>query len=284
MPSARILVDKFNDLKTLPHVAIQVTQMAASESATMQDFEEVIKLDPILVVRLLRLVNSPYFGLSNNVESIAKAVVFIGMKELRNLVAVEALRSLFKDSEDNRTFSRKNLWVHSATVAILGQMISRRIFALDGENVFLAGIIHDIGLIVEDQLVGEELRQVCAAFAKGQPSISEVEDEIIGTNHAKVGRLLAADWKLPDEVIEAIRFHHRKDKEYPIPSVISILQIAEFVASKLKYGVVTGRTESLPKYLTSHMKSRVADYKVLLKSFPAEMAKAKELYESDSDN
>jgi len=284
MVSARTLVDKFNDMRTLPHVAIRVTQMAGSESTTMQDFEEVIKLDPILVVRLLRLVNSPYFGLSKDVESIAKAVVFVGMKELRNLVAIEALRTLFKDSKDNPDFSRKNLWVHSATVAILGQMICRHIFGIDGENVFLAGIIHDIGFIVEDQLIGEELRQVCTAFAAGQPSIADIEDEIIGTNHAKVGRLLAAEWKLPDEVIEAIRFHHRKDKEYPIPSVISVLQIAEFMASKLKYGVVTGRNEPLPKYLISHLKSRVIDYKVLLKSFPAEMAKAKELYESDSDN
>lgn len=284
MPSARTLVDKFNDLKTLPHVAIRVTQLAGSESTTLQDFEEVIKLDPILVARLLRLVNSPYFGLSNDVESIAKAVVFIGMRELRNLVAVEALCTLFKDNKENSAFSRKNLWMHSATVAILGQMICRRIFGLDGENVFLAGIIHDIGLIVEDQLVGEELRQVCTAFAAGQPSISAIEDEVIGTNHAKVGRLLAAEWKLPDEVVEAIRFHHLQDKEHPIPSVISILQIAEFMACKLQYGIVIGRNESLPKYLISHMKNRVADYKVLLKAFPAEMAKAKELYESASDN
>jgi putative nucleotidyltransferase with HDIG domain len=203
---------------------------------------------------------------------------------LRNLVAVEALRTLFNDKDDNPDFSRKNIWVHSATVAILSQMIARRIFAIDGENVFLAGIIHDIGLIVEDQLAGEELRKACGAFAGGKPEITVVEDEYIGTNHAKVGRLLAADWKLPDEVIEAIRFHHRKDKEYPLPGVISILQIAEFIACKMKYGVVTGRSEALPRYLASHMKSRVADYKVLLKAFPDEMAKAKELYESSGDD
>lgn len=286
MPSAQQLVDKFNDLKTLPHVAIRVSQMIGSETATMQEFEEVIKLDPVLVVRLLRLVNSPYFGLSSQVESIAKAVVFIGMKHLRNLVAVEALRNLFKDRAAGTVFSRKNLWIHSATVAILAQMISRRIFGQDGEDVFLAGIIHDIGLIVEDQLQGEELRDVCSLYVQrtDEESMTELEESLIGTNHSKVGRLLAGQWHLPDEVVEAIRFHHRHDKDFPIPSVIAILQLAEFMACKMNYGVVSGRNDPLPPYLAGHLKNKMADYKVLLKALPEEMAKARELYESDQES
>ncbi|MFH1216839.1 MAG: HDOD domain-containing protein [Pseudomonadota bacterium] len=285
MPSAQQLVDKFNDFKTLPHVAIRVTQMVGSEASTMQEFEEVIKLDPVLVVRLMRLVNSPYFGLSSHVESIAKAVIFIGMKHLRNLVAVEALRNLFTESGEETFFSRKNLWIHSATVAILAQMISRRIFGDDGEDVFLASIIHDIGLIVEDQLCGEELRQVCMRYAQDpeNESINVLEDRLIGTNHSKVGQLLATSWNLPDEVVEAIRNHHRHDKKFPIPSVISILHLAEFMACKMNYGVVTGRCDTLPPYLSGHLKSKMADYKVLLKALPGEMAKARELYDSDQE-
>lgn len=281
MPSSRELVEKFNKLKTLPHVAIRINQMVNSESATMQEFEEVIKLDPILVARLLRLVNSPYFGLVQKVDSIAKSVVFVGMKHLRNLVTVESLRNLYKDREDAVGFSRKNLWFHSATVAILGQLIARRIFSQDGDDIFLAGIIHDIGIIVEDQFVGRELRLLLADYLKGNKDISIYEDEVIGTNHCKIGRLLAGEWNLPDEIVEAVRFHHRRDKEYPIPSVISILQLAEFMACKLNYGVVKGHNDPLPPYLTSHLKGKMSEYKVLLKALPAEMAKARELYESD---
>jgi putative nucleotidyltransferase with HDIG domain len=285
MPSAQNLVDKFNDMKTLPHVAIRVTQMAGSESATMQEFEEIIRLDPVLVTRLLRLVNSPYFGLSSQVNSIAKAVVFIGMEHLRYLVAVEGLRNLYRDKGNGEIFSRKNLWVHSATVAILSQMISRRIFGEDGEDVFLAAIIHDIGLIIEDQLAGGELRRVCSDYlAKDhRESITVLEDTVIGTNHTKVGSLLATEWHLPDQVIEAIRFHHSYDKKFPIPSVIGILQLAEFMACKMHYGVVAGRCDPLPDYLTGHLKSKMADYKVLLKALPAEMAKAKELYDAEQE-
>lgn len=283
MPSARELIQKFSDLKTLPHVAIKVTQMVNSESSTMQDFEDVIKLDPILVVRLLKLVNSPYFGLANKVESISKAVVFIGMKNLRNLVAVEALRELYKDKDEGASFSRQNLWVHSATVAILSQMIAKRIFGLDGENEFLAGIIHDIGLIVEDQLEPELLRQACQQFVEGDGSIIQYEQEVVETHHAKVGGILASEWNMPDDVLLAIKKHHDQVKAYPIPSPVSILHISEYIANRMKYGAMKGRVEGLPSYLTGHMKERMADYKVLIKDLPAEMAKANQLYGGDEE-
>lgn len=280
MPSARTLVQKFNDLKTLPHVAIRVTQLVNSDSANMKDFEEIIKLDPILVVRLLKLVNSPYFGLVNKVESISKAVVYIGMKNLRNLVAIEAIRNLFKEEEEHG-FSRRQLWRHCATVAILSRMIAERIFGLAGEDEFLAGIIHDIGLIIEDQLAGKELREVARRYKEGDQVITRYEDEIIETNHCRVGGMLVLDWNMPEQVVEAIKKHHDQEKSYAIPSVTSILHIAEYIANRLEYGAVVGRQESIPAYLTSHMKSRMADYKVLIKDFPAEMEKADELYRDE---
>lgn len=280
MPTAKTLVHKFNDLKTLPHVAIRVTQLVNSDSANMKDFEEIIKLDPILVIRLLKLVNSPYFGLVNKVESISKAVVYIGMKNLRNMVAIEALRNLFKENDD-QGFSRRQLWKHSATVAILSKMIAERIFGLAGEDEFLAGIIHDIGLIIEDQLAGQELREVAGLYLAGDKPITKYEEEIIETNHCRVGGLLVFDWNMPEEVVEAIKKHHDHEKSYPLPSITSILHIAEYIASRLNYGVVLGRKDPLPGYLTSHMKSRMADYKVLIKDFPAEVEKAEELYSEE---
>jgi len=281
MPTAQSLVQRFNDLKTLPDVAIRVSQMACVDSTTIQDFEEVIKLDPVLVMRLLRLVNSPYFGLASRVESISKAVVFIGIEQLRNLVAVEAIRDLFTDHEPDPPFSRKNLWVHSATVAILCQMISQRIFSRSGDNAFLAGIMHDIGLIVEDQLVGTDLRKVCMAYAEGSEQLCRYEELMIGTNHGRVGRLLCDQWRFPEEVIIAIKMHHDSDAVEPIPSLTAILQLAEFMACKLGYGVVKERLEPLPSYLADHLKGRMTEYRVLLKALPEEMAKAKELYELD---
>lgn len=282
MASARNLIDKFTDIKTLPTVAIKVTQLANAESTTIQDFEEVIKLDSVLVMRLIRLVNSPFFGLTTKVESISKAVVYVGIKQLRSLVAVEAARDFFSDSNKNPYFPNKNLWINSATVAVLGQLISNRIFGQEGDDVFLAAILHDIGLIVESQVVPEEFHKACHAYNSGdQDLLYTGEDEIIGTNHTKIGAMMAKDWKLPDQVVEAIRYHHNHTKSYPVPSVISIIQLAEFMVCKLKYGVVFDKIDPLPKYLEGHLKENMKEYRVLLRTLPEEMNKAEELLKEE---
>lgn len=278
MLTAKDIVKKFSDLKTLPHVAIRVTQLTNDEKSTMHDFEEIIKLDPVLVTRLLRLVNSPYFGLSQKVESISKAVVFTGMKQLRNMVAVEGMRNLYEGKGDDH-FSREKLWLHSATVAILAEMIAKRVFGQEGEDAFLAGIIHDIGLIAEDQVAGDLLRQACKAYKNGGKSLIECEQEIIGTSHGEVGGLLARDWKLPDEVFKSIRFHHDHAKQHPVSSVPSILQLAEYMANKLKHTPINGPIEPLPPLLARHVKNMMANYKIIVRDLPEEMAKAKELYD-----
>lgn len=279
MPSAKEVLRKFSDLKTLPHVAIKVTQLVNDEKSTLHDFEEVIKLDPVLVSRLLRLVNSPYFGLAQKIESIPKAVVFTGMKQLRNLVAVEALRNIFQGGDEE--FSAQKLWLHSATVAILSEMIAKRIFGISGDDVFLAGIIHDIGLIVEDQTVGALLRQACREFQSGKGTLIECEQRIIGTDHTEVGALLAKDWNLPEEVLKSIKHHHSQKKEPELPSISGILQLAEFMASKMKYWPIAGPIKPMPDNLSQHVKTMMDDYKIIIRDLPAEMAKAKELYEDD---
>lgn len=277
MLTADKIVEKFNNAKTLPHVAIRVTQMVNEDKSTMRDFEEIIQMDPVLVSRLLKLVNSPFFGLKNKVDSISKAVVYVGMKNLRNLVAVEALRNMFND-EENEGFSRRHLWLHSATVAILADMIGKRIFGDAREELFLAGIIHDIGLIAEDQVAGDELREACRCYQPGQKSLVECEREAIGTDHAEVGYKLAKEWQMPPDVLTAIRFHHHADKVQEPASITGIVQLAEYIAAKMKFGAMPDRMEPLFKHLVPHVKAMMDNYKVIVRDLPTEMEKAKSLY------
>jgi putative nucleotidyltransferase with HDIG domain len=277
MFTADKIVEKYHNSKTLPHVAIRVTQMVNDDKSTMRDFEEIIQMDPVLVSRLLKLVNSPYFGLSTKVDSISKAVVYVGMKNLRNLVAVEALRTLFKD-EGKEGFSRQYLWLHCATVAILSDMIGKRIFGDAREDLFLAGIIHDIGMIAEDQVAGKELREACHLFLTGTKPLVEYEREVIGTDHAEVGFKLAKEWKMPPDVLNAIRFHHHPDRSPEPSSATGIVQLAEYIAGKMKFSVLPNRAEPLPNHLVPHVKAMMNNYKVIVRDLPAEMEKAKNLY------
>jgi HD-like signal output (HDOD) protein len=279
MPSAQVLLKKFNDIKTLPHVAIRLSKLISDENSTIQQFEELIKLDPTLVLRLLRLVNSSYYGLCQKVETISKAVVFIGTKNLRNMVVMEALKGIFKDDGENGAFSRPKLWLHCAATSICGRMISERIFGQKGEDAFLAGTLHDIGMIVELHVVRELFLQACEAYEQPEQPLITHEKEVIGTHHASVGYLFAREWKLPVAVQEAIKCHHTPLKDVSPSSITGIIQIAESIVSKLDYPAIPGMEGMVSPSLEEHMKEMFSEYKTLIRDLPEEMEKARDLYE-----
>jgi HD-like signal output (HDOD) protein len=280
MATAQALVNKFNKLKTLPHVGIRLTKLITDENSTMEEFEEIIRLDPTLVLRLLSMVNSSYYALRQKISSISRAVVFIGMKNLRNMVVTEALKTVFKSSVDGDGFSRSHLWLHSAAVSICSQMISERIFEQKGEDAFLCGILHDIGMIVEDQVAQDLFVQTCKACKKKSRSIVECEQEIVGTDHCETGYVLACDWKLPFEAQEGIRNHHKALRTVSPSSITGIIQIADYIASKMNYTAMPGMDGALlSPPLADHIRDNLAEYKALARDIPGEMAKAREIYE-----
>ena len=278
MATAQGLIKKFITAKTLPHVAIRLTKLISDENSTMQDFEKMMKMDPTLVLRLLRVVNSSYYGLRQKVNSISRAVVVIGMNNLRNMIVTEALKDIFKENQEQGAFSRNRLWLHCAAVSICSQMISERIFGQNGENAFLCGILHDIGMIVEDQTTHDLFNRACKAYAQDSGAIIDHEKEIIGTDHCEVGYLLAKDWKLPFEVQEGIKQHHDVLKEVSPSSITGIIQISEYIVSKLDYTAMPGMNTTLSSPLADHIRENVEEYKALVKDLPDEMSRANDLY------
>ena len=283
MKTALKLLKKFNDVKTLPHVAIRLSQLIADENSPIKEFEKIIKMDPTLVMRLLQLVNSPYYGLQQKVESVSRAVILLGMKNLRNMVVVQALKEIFKISSEDHIFSRRKLWLHCAAVSICSQMISERIFQEKGEDAFLCGILHDIGIIVEDQVTHDQFIQCCNAYTPTSMSFTEYEREIIGTDHCTVGYLLAKEWKLPVEVKDAIKRHHILSDEISESSISGIVQMAEYIVTKLNYPAINGMQGRLSPALFEHMRDNLLEYKSLANDLPEEMAKAKEIYENQPE-
>ena len=278
MPTAKGLLSKFTTAKTLPHITIQLSKLISDENSTMQDFEKMIKMDPTLVLRLLRVANSPYYGLRHKVNSISRAVVVIGINNLRNMIVTEGLKKIFKDKKSESAFSRNRLWLHCAAVSICSQMIMERIFGLNGEDAFLCGILHDIGMIVEDQTAPDLFYRVCNTYDENSMPITDCEKEIIGTDHCEIGHLLAKDWQLPVEVQEGIQHHHKILDQVSPSSLTGVIQLAEFVVSQLDYTAIPGMSAKLSLPLATHIRDNVNEYKALVRDIPNEMSKAKDLY------
>lgn len=276
--SALKLMKKFDQMKTLPHVVTKLSKLIHDENSTMKDFEDVIKMDPTLVVRLLQLVNSPYYGLMQKVDSISRAVAFIGMKNLYNLAITDALKNIFSSSSpSNKIYSREKLWMHCAAVSICAKALAERLFGINGDDAYLCGILHDFGLIVEEQVAEADFLAACEARDQ-DTLIVEAERQHLGTDHCEIGYLLTKDWDMPTDLQEAVRDHHTELEDVDPQSLTGIIQIAEYLAAQLNYSAIEGAPAKLSPDLVNHIQENMDEYKVLLEDLPEEMENAKDLY------
>jgi putative nucleotidyltransferase with HDIG domain len=279
MLTAEQFVKKFKDAKTLPYVVTELSRMVADDNSTMKDFEDIIKMDPTLVARLLRLVNSAYYGLSQPVTSISRAVAFLGMRNLRSIAVTDALQNLFKEQNDPGIFSRKRLWLHCAVVSTCSKILAEKIFAINGDDAYLCGILHDFGKIAEEQIEREAFLAACAA-CKPTDSLIEHERHFLGTDHCEIGYLLSQEWGMSPQIQEAIRNHHTMTEDAAPNSLTSILQIAQYITGQLGYSSLPDVTSPLSPPLVLHLQENMAEYKVLIDDLPEEIAKALSIYEN----
>lgn len=277
MSQARQLISSFVDVQPLPHIVATVSKLIADQESTMKDFEDVIKMDPVLVSRLLRLINSPYYGLALAVTSIGRAVAYLGMKNLHNLIVVDAMKTIFVAKESKGAFSRKRLWMHSAAVSICAKLVAERIFAINGDDAFLSGILHDFGLLVEDQVAQPVLQRICTSCSSGAEMVA-MERQELNTDHGEIGFLLSNDWKMEPRVGEAIRDHHLLAEEIKPESLTGILQLAEYLAGHLGHSVQSGVNAFISAPLLTHLQDNRDEYQVLLEDLPEELRKAEAIY------
>ena len=281
--TAGSLIKKFTKMKTIPAIASRLISMLEDDDSTFQEFEEVIKIDPTLVLRVLRLVNSSYYALRTKITSISEAVAFIGIDNLRNLIVLDALKHLFSKNSQTRIFSRNRLWLHCAAVSICCQMIAERMFAQKGEDAFLCGILHDFGLIVEDQVVPYKFQDFCHTYIPEKHLITDHEFSIMGTDHQTIGYLLTKDWGLSREIGQGIKLHHKSLDKVDPKSLSGILQIAEYLIFRLKLFAFPEVKASLSPPLLIHMKDNIREYRAIVDDLPDEIQRAQEIYAMEKD-
>ena len=275
--TAKKFLEKFADIHPLPHVVTIVTRLINDPDSTMKDFEKVIKMDPILVSRLLRLVNSAYYGLVQKVDSIGRAVAFLGMKNLRNLVITNSLKSIFVSSKTDSVFSKTRLWDHCAAVSICSKMIAERIFGINGDDAFLCGILHDFGLLVEEQVHMEKFHGICRS-CDSTGSLIVMEQQAFGTDHCEICYVMTLDWYIPATIQEAIRDHHLISDDIVPSSLTGIIQISEYITDQLNHATLPKIATQISPPLIRHLQENADEYTVLVEDLPEEIAKSQSIY------
>lgn len=212
------------DLPSLPTTIVQVVQATESETATTQQIEELIGTDPAIATKLLKVVNSAYFGMPRQIGSISQAIAILGMHQVRNLVlSIGVLNALSGDSRRTDLLQRK-FWERSFGAAACAQLLAqhKRLPAKDHEELFVAGLLHDIGILFMLTQFPVPYLEVLAHSQKNDEPLIDVERRLMSTDHASLGGMLAKTWNFPESLEELIRWHEEPGDPKDKPAVACI--------------------------------------------------------------
>lgn len=201
------VVRRIKDISSLPAVALRVMELTNDTNARVDELKTVLESDASLSARVLRLVNSSAFGLPQRVANLQAAIAYLGFRQIRNLALTASISDLFKQDEQIGGYSRPALWRHLVAVGICARMVAMRRGLENFEDVFLAGLLHDIGIILEDQYDHETFRGMVAALT-GDRCLEDVEREVLGYSHMELGSAIGEEWKFPELATSATRLHH----------------------------------------------------------------------------
>jgi putative nucleotidyltransferase with HDIG domain len=230
------ILREIKTLPTLPDVATRVLEMTQNPDVSPRELTEMVESDPAIATRLLKLVNSPFFGVRGTVTSVQQALIFVGVSNLRNLVLSTAVMDLFDTEGSVGSFNRKELWEHSIATAIAARFIARETRLLDPDIAFTAGLIHDVGKVVIDRHFREDFERIIQLVDSHKATMCDAETAVLGLDHSEVGLFLAERWNLPEPLREAIGYHHDPRRAPSQQQLAALINLADIMARKLKAG------------------------------------------------
>ncbi|RPI41095.1 MAG: HDOD domain-containing protein [Betaproteobacteria bacterium] len=235
------LIDDVEELLSLPDAAIRLNTLLTDPDATTAQIAEVVSLDPALAARVLRAVNSAYFGLRSRVDTISKAITMIGTSELHSLVLATSAAQAFKNISC-KLIDMETFWQHSVRAALAARGFSESCLSRHRERVFLAALMHDIGKLVLYHQLPAESGRVLEAVNAGEVQ-EEVELSVLGYTHADVGAALLERWNLPASLAVPVRYHHRYAEAPQFAKESALIYLGSEVAHLME----KDRTDEAPR-------------------------------------
>jgi HD-like signal output (HDOD) protein len=208
MATAKSLVENVLQLISLPEIYLRLQQVIDDPDHTRDQVAEILSYDPSLSARILRIANSSYYGFPREIESVASAVGIIGEIDLRNLVLATSVAGSM-NALSYRGVNIDDFWLHSLRCGITARLIAKGIGGFSPETLFLAGILHDLGILVIYQHDATLAAAISRQIDQQHQLRDQAERELLGFDHAEVGALLLEAWGLSAELAELVRCHHQ---------------------------------------------------------------------------
>ncbi len=230
----RKLIEQSPQISSLPTIFYRINEAVEDPECSFVEIGEIISGDPSLAARLLRIVNSSFFGFPSKIETITHAVTIVGMAQLQDLALATTVVNQFKGVPKN-LISMEKFWLHSVATGLAARIIAVYRREPNADRFYLMGMLHDLGRLVLFLNVPEQMQKVMSHHEKGG-LFHDSEKHILGEDHAAVAGMLLEVWKLPEMLQEAVAFHHQPGGSLHYPVAASIVHVADIIAHAMELG------------------------------------------------
>jgi len=234
----KTIARRIQSLPTLPPVVKKLTAMVESPEVTAKDVGKLISSDQVLSAKVLKLVNSSFYGLSGKVSSISHAVILLGFNVIKGVVLSASVFDIMERS-------MVGLWEHSLGTAIISGTISRNLGLSEPEEISTAALLHDIGKVLVRVSLSEDYDCIVRIAGEQGRAFREAELEVLGVDHADIGSWLSREWGLPRQLIAPITYHHDPGNAPGLQDRVAVVHIADSLAHA--FGVGGGPDGGVPR-------------------------------------
>lgn len=230
------ILKRVQALPPLPTSAMRVIALIKNPATSVKELETVIGQDPALAASMLRQANSAYYGYARRISSLQEAIVILGFQVIQGLAMVSAIAPLLKTKLVGYEIEQEGLWKHSLLTGMAAKRLCQNRKLPYGDVAFTAGLLHDIGKLIISVYIQEVGTFLLEKVNAAKLSYVDLEEKVIGYNHATVGGFLAKTWNLPEDLVESIKYHHAPLDAQRHPELACIVHVANGLASLLGIG------------------------------------------------
>lgn len=230
-------IQQVTQIATLPEVTAKIIQIVEDPKSTARDLQNLIKHDVALSAKILKVVNSAFYGLPRQVSSVDRAIVLLGLSTVKNIAVATSMAKLFSGNELSKRFTARQLWQHSLACGVFCKLLAQARKMDNVDDLFVGGLMHDLGIVVEKQVFSKELAGVIEKASQDKADLCVQEFETFEADHQAFGIALATKWKFPHLFQLTTGYHHQPLKaSEQYHEITSLAHVADVLAMRKKIG------------------------------------------------
>lgn len=234
------VIQKFIDrMPSLSTTVTKVLEICNRPNTSANDLNRVISLDPVLTGQVLKLINSAYYSLPNQISSLTRAIIMLGLNTVKNLALSTAVLGSMGKAAAFQSLSMDEFWTHSICVGVTAKALAGKkgVPAMMQEEYFVSGLLHDLGKIPLNNCFAAEYQQSLELAKLEQGALVRAEEMMMGLDHGMVGKMIAEKWQLSDTLIDMLNHHHTPEEASSVNrSLVAIVALANFYANLYDIG------------------------------------------------